>query len=142
MPGKAGTRDHGRVLRCLLGLPVLVAFVVMHLMLCSFAVGEAQPHEHQSVAQVSDGHSPVSDAADEDCGHHQSHDFAGTVCWVAARPLSLLIADLAALPAVLAVQPVGAIQTWVGPPGPHNGTAGDQLRAGRNLLISVGIART
>ena len=143
MRRSAGATRPGRVLGWLIVFPVLFAFLAMHVVSCSFAVGQSQAHEHQPAAHaMGSDHGPLPSAPGNECDHQQHDDSAGDVCVTVYRPSNLLAAGLDSLPAALMVSLPVVADPGTGPPGPRDAATPAEPRSGRHLLISLNVART
>ncbi|MGQ0773766.1 MAG: hypothetical protein ACT4NY_05010 [Pseudonocardiales bacterium] len=142
MRRSGGTDRHGRALRWLIGFPVLLAFLAVHLVSCSLGADQGQSHPHQSAATTTDGDHGLSPSApSDDCDHQRHDDPASETCLAVPRQSHPQAAGVFALPAVLAVQPPAIVDPQVGSLSPRSQGAPGEPRAGRDLLISVGVAR-
>lgn len=139
----AGVDRHGRMPRWLIGFPVLFVFLAVQLASCASALGQGPSHEHQPAVHAADGaqdHTPS--APNDQCGHEQHDEPAGEMCVAVPRQSYPVAAGFAALLGVLAVQPPAILGARTGPPGLLTGGTPGEPRAGRQLLISVNVART
>lgn len=132
-------------MRWLSCIPVLLAFLVVHLASCSFTVGQSPSQEHHPAALAAHAqHGPAPDTPGGECEHHQHGDTADEVCVTVTtpRPDPLPAAGVAPLPAALIAPAPPVPSCTAGPAGSGDGGTPAEPRAGRHLLIAVNVART
>lgn len=139
----AGAGRHGWALRWLIGFPVLLAFLALHLASCTFTADQGHDHPDQPAVAATDGdHGPSPSAPGGECDHQQHDDPGDATCLVIPRQSNPLTVGIFALPAALTVAPLETADAKTASPGPLGKGAPSEPCAGRDLLISLNVART